>query len=94
MISCDEVYYRLSVLRFMPRGQAVSSMEIHRASLIFLRMVSSFLILLITRTYRSSMVWLSDVKWAATGFSVLLCLILAWWLFILSFKAWSISPTY
>ena len=54
--------YKVSILRFMPWGQAVMRVEIQRFSLVFLSTVSCFLIFSMTWTCRSSAMWSWDEK--------------------------------
>ena len=85
----------MSILRFIPLGDEVSSVAIYLLSFILRKMASSFQNLSMTITVMSPIVCTPELKCAATGFSwVLRCVMSARWLFILQWSAWPVSPIY
>ena len=87
--------HRLSTRRFIPKGNAVPRVLIHRLSRIFRKHGSRLLTWSITITAMSVCECASLLKCAATGESSVLRCAMSWrWPFILRCKAWPVSPTY
>ena len=72
----------------------VSRMAIQWLSLVLLIQLSFFLTCSTIMTFMSWVVWLGELKCAATGLSVLLSFTSERWLLISSCSACSVSPTY
>ena len=87
--------YRLSTLRFIPKGDKVSKVLIHLLSRIFHRHASQSQASLITMTVMSDSLCASLLKCSATGdSSVLRCVISYRWPLTLIWSGWLVSPTY